>query len=52
MAPEVINGEQYSFAIDFWSIAICLYEFICGYVPFGQNSDDPMNVYIDILNRY
>jgi len=29
-----------------------MYEFICGGVPFGENADDPMNVYIAILNEY
>ena len=49
MAPEVILGEGYSFQIDFWSIAICIYEFICGEVPFGETADDPMKVYISII---
>jgi cGMP-dependent protein kinase len=50
MAPEVILGEGYSFQIDFWSIAICAYEFICGGVPFGENFDDPMKIYNSIIN--
>ena len=52
MAPEVILGEGYSFQIDIWSIAICMYEFICGKVPFGENEEDPMNVYYEIVNDY
>jgi len=35
MAPEVISGKGYSTNIDLWSVGICLYEFMCGYVPFG-----------------
>ena len=50
MAPEVILGEGYSFQIDIWSIAICMYEFICGKVPFGEEEEDPMDVYLDIVN--
>ena len=49
MSPEVILGEGYSFQIDFWSIAICIYEFICGGVPFGETADDPMKIYISII---
>jgi serine/threonine protein kinase len=52
MAPEVIYGEGYSFSVDFWSCAICMYEFVCGGVPFGENEEDPMNVYLAIINRY
>ena len=49
MAPEIINGEGYSFQVDIWSIGICIYEFFCGYVPFGSNTDDPMEIYNSVL---
>lgn len=59
MAPEVILGEGYTFSVDFWSIgnisfkaAICMYEFMCGGVPFGENAEDPMDVYLTIINEY
>jgi cGMP-dependent protein kinase 1 len=51
MAPEVILGEGYTFIIDFWSISICIYEFMCGGVPFGESCDDPMDVYTAIVNN-
>ena len=51
MAPEVILGEGYSFQIDIWSIAICMFEFICGKVPFGEDEDDTMDVYYAIVNE-
>ena len=50
MAPEVILGEGYSFQVDCWSIAICLYEFMCGGLPFGESAEDPMDVYLAIVN--
>jgi cGMP-dependent protein kinase len=50
MAPEVIGGEGYTFIVDFWTIAVCLYEFICGGVPFGDNCEDPMDVYMAVIN--
>ena len=51
MAPEVILGREYSFPVDFWSISICMYEFICGEVPFGEREDDPMSIYFAIINN-
>lgn len=51
MAPEVILGEGYGLQVDYWSIAICMYEFICGGVSFGENAEDPMDVYLAIINE-
>ena len=51
MAPEVILGELYSFEIDFWSIGVCLYEFCCGCLPFGENEEDPTKIYVSVLNK-
>ena len=45
MAPEVTKGEGYSFEVDIWSIAICMYEFFCGKLPFGEEYEDPMDIY-------
>jgi cGMP-dependent protein kinase 1 len=51
MAPEVITGEGYGLAVDYWSIAICIYEFMCGGVPFGEKAEEPMDVYLSIINE-
>ncbi len=51
MAPEIFTGEGYSFQVDFWSISICMYEFICGEVPFGERDEDPMEIYFSIINK-
>ena len=51
MAPEVILGEGYSFKVDFWSIAVCMYEFMCGGVPFGENHEEAMDVYLSVINE-
>ena len=51
MAPEIILGEGYTFKVDFWSIGICMYEFMCGGVPFGENHEEPMDVYLAIINE-
>ena len=45
MAPEITKGEGYSFEVDIWSIAICMYEFYCGKLPFGEEYEDPMDIY-------
>ena len=51
MAPEVILGEGYSFKVDFWSIGICMYEFMCGGLPFCENHEEPMDVYLSVINE-
>mmetsp|Transcript_26109 Transcript_26109/g.22969 ORF Transcript_26109/g.22969 Transcript_26109/m.22969 type:complete len:164 (+) Transcript_26109:225-716(+) len=51
MAPEVLSGKGYTFSADFWSIGVCLYEFVCGYLPFGENTDDPYEIYSEILTK-
>ena len=51
MAPEIIMGGGYSFQVDFWSISICMFEFMCGEVPFGEKVEDPMEIYFEIINN-
>ena len=41
MAPEILSGKGYTFTVDLWSIGICLYEFMCGNVPYAEDADDP-----------
>jgi cGMP-dependent protein kinase len=50
MAPEVLVGDGYTFSIDYWSIAVCMYEFTCGGLPYGHSCEDPMDIYNDIIN--
>lgn len=51
MAPEVVIGRGYGNLVDVWSLGIMLYEFVCGTVPFGENQDDPMQVYEEVLKQ-
>jgi serine/threonine protein kinase len=35
MAPELILGAKYGFAIDFWAVGVMLYEMLAGRVSFA-----------------
>ena len=50
MAPEVMKGESYNFSVDYWSVGICLYEFVFGKVPFGADQKDPNEIYKTVNN--
>ncbi|UKK01159.2 CGMP-dependent protein kinase [Theileria orientalis] len=49
MAPEIILGKGYTCLADIWSFGICLYEFICGPLPFGNDAEDQIEIFRDIL---
>jgi cGMP-dependent protein kinase len=40
MAPEIIMGKGYNHSADLWSFGIILFEFIYGYLPFGEGEND------------
>jgi cGMP-dependent protein kinase len=42
MAPEIIIGKGYTFTVSLYSLGINMFEFMCGYVPFGEKSEDPL----------
>ncbi|EDO05550.2 cGMP dependent protein kinase family protein [Babesia bovis T2Bo] len=49
MAPEIILGKGYGCLADIWSFGVCLYEFICGPLPFGNDARDQIEIFRDIL---
>jgi len=42
LAPEVIKGEQYTKAIDWWSVGTLIYEMLTGLPPFYTEDEDNM----------
>ena len=51
MAPEILRGKGYQFHVDLWSIGICLYELMCGSVPYAEDAEDPYEIYEEIMNK-
>ncbi|ORM41243.1 cAMP-dependent protein kinase catalytic subunit alpha [Babesia sp. Xinjiang] len=49
MAPEVILGKGYGCLADVWSFGVCLYEFVCGPLPFGNDVSDQLDIFREIL---
>ncbi len=50
MAPEIMQGLGYTFTADIYALGICLYEFIAGYLPYGEDVEDPYDIYSEIIN--
>ena len=50
MAPEIIMGKGYDYSVDYWAIGICLFEMLFGRLPFGDNTEDPIEVYSQIIS--
>ena len=51
MAPEIVTSHGYSLAADYWTVGIMLYEFMIGYVPFGEEENDPYAIYEQVQER-
>ncbi|CAH0554672.1 unnamed protein product [Brassicogethes aeneus] len=34
LAPEICQGKQYNYAVDYWSLGVLFFEVICGVHPF------------------
>lgn len=49
MAPEIIQGEEHTFALDFWSLGVIVYEFLTGALPF--NDESPDKIFKRILSK-
>ena len=51
ISPEVLVGKGYSFSCDYWSIGILTFEIYYNYYPFGNEANEPMEVYRDVLKK-
>ena len=49
ISPEVLKGIEYSFTCDYWSVGVCCYFIYFGYLPFGDKSDNVMQIYKEII---
>jgi serine/threonine protein kinase len=49
LAPEVIDGKDISFAIDWWSLGIMTFQMLTGYLPFQGNTVN--EIFSNIVNR-
>jgi hypothetical protein len=50
LSPEVIESNGQSYATDYWSLGILMYEMLCGHPPFFDST--PFGTYEKILRGY
>ena len=51
MAPDIVVGKGYNNMADLWSLGVCLYEFLCGSLPFGDTSEGAYEIYEAIMQN-
>ena len=42
MSPEMLNGDAYSYGIDYYSLGAVLYEMVTGLPPFYSTDQNEM----------
>jgi calcium-dependent protein kinase len=40
IAPEILNGEEYDYSCDIWSLGVLMYYLLCGNKPFKGNTEE------------
>ena len=51
ISPEILSGKGYSYSCDYWSVGIIAFEIYYNYYPFGNEANDPMEVYREVLKK-
>jgi cGMP-dependent protein kinase len=51
ISPEILTGKGYSYSCDYWSVGIIAFEIYYNYYPFGNEANDPMEVYREVLKK-
>lgn len=51
MPPEMIQQKPYSFSVDYWQLGVVLYELIYEKLPFGNNSNNPIEIFSEINQK-
>ena len=51
ISPEVLLGNGYSFSCDYWSVGIITHVIYYNFFPFGNNCNDPIDIYKEILKK-
>ncbi|KAH9489184.1 hypothetical protein Btru_057788, partial [Bulinus truncatus] len=49
LAPEILLQKPHGFAVDWWALGVCLYEFLTGLPPFNDETHEA--VFENILTR-
>jgi hypothetical protein len=50
LCPELLLGRAHDESVDWWSLGVCLYEFLVGITPFSDSS--PQLIFANILSRH
>lgn len=55
MAPEVLRGRPYTYAVDYWSLGCILFELLAGFPPFTGTTPEEtwtnLQKWPEVLNR-
>lgn len=51
LSPEIINHDEYSVSVDFWSFGVLMYMMLSGIHPFASNKKTKKEMLEDISNK-